>query len=270
MILTCPECATSYFVDDLRVPRGGRMVKCTTCGNRWRAFQDRAEPERPAPEEEMFVEAPRAPPTPPADEAAIVAAPAKRARKPAEKPAKRPVWAYLAGGVAAVLFVTIAALLVFRQQVVGLVPATAPAFAAIGLPVNTIGLVIEELTPKAGLQGGRPVLSVTGSIRNVHKAPVEAPPILISLLDKTDKPVAGLLAQPLNAKVPPGARRYFAVTLADPPVESVMVAVGFEAAPGGHAPPPEKVAVPAAAHGPEPEEAKSLPPDSPDALTKHE
>ncbi|HEX7885168.1 MAG TPA: zinc-ribbon domain-containing protein, partial [Phenylobacterium sp.] len=27
MILTCPECATSYFVDDLKVPRGGRMVK---------------------------------------------------------------------------------------------------------------------------------------------------------------------------------------------------------------------------------------------------
>src|SRR5687767_8909725 len=62
MILTCPECATSYFVDDLRIPRGGRMVKCTTCGNRWRAFQDRSLPEREVPEEEMLVEAPRAPP----------------------------------------------------------------------------------------------------------------------------------------------------------------------------------------------------------------
>ena len=31
MILTCPECATSYFVDDSKVP-AGRQVKCSNCG----------------------------------------------------------------------------------------------------------------------------------------------------------------------------------------------------------------------------------------------
>ena len=34
MILTCPECATSYFVDDSKVP-AGRQVKCSNCGARW-------------------------------------------------------------------------------------------------------------------------------------------------------------------------------------------------------------------------------------------
>ena len=40
MILTCPECATSYFVDDSRIPSDGRRVKCSSCGHRWRAGPD--------------------------------------------------------------------------------------------------------------------------------------------------------------------------------------------------------------------------------------
>src|SRR3954469_19508388 len=48
MILTCPECATSYFVDDSRIGPAGRTVKCSHCGARWTARPDGAEPP-PAP-----------------------------------------------------------------------------------------------------------------------------------------------------------------------------------------------------------------------------
>ena len=41
MILTCPECATSYFAGDSAIGEG-RMVRCSACGASWRA-----EPERP-------------------------------------------------------------------------------------------------------------------------------------------------------------------------------------------------------------------------------
>ena len=37
MILTCPDCATSYFVDDSKIPADGRLVKCASCGARWTA-----------------------------------------------------------------------------------------------------------------------------------------------------------------------------------------------------------------------------------------
>ena len=50
MILTCPECATSYFVDDARVPAAGRLVKCSSCGARWTAVKDAAPAPQPEPE----------------------------------------------------------------------------------------------------------------------------------------------------------------------------------------------------------------------------
>src|SRR5258708_20035722 len=63
MILTCPECATSYFVDDSRISPAGRTVKCSNCGARWTAFPEAAEaaqdeppsPPEPAAEPPAFV-----------------------------------------------------------------------------------------------------------------------------------------------------------------------------------------------------------------------
>src|ERR1700733_14864930 len=37
MILTCPTCATRYFVEDERLTGQGRAVRCGSCGARWTA-----------------------------------------------------------------------------------------------------------------------------------------------------------------------------------------------------------------------------------------
>lgn len=242
------------------------MVKCTTCGNRWRAFQDRSLPEREIPEDEMLVEAPRAAPA--EDDIDFVAAPAVPERKPAAPPRKKTSPALAIGvGVVAALGLALGGVILFRQQVATMAPATAPVFAAIGLPVNTTGLVV-DVKSQAVLQGGKPVWSVTGSIRNVNKTATEAPPMRFSLLDKSGKPLASLLAQPLNARIPPGATRYFAVSLPDPPAGAHLLDVAFEPSAKGAAAPVETHAAPAQA--PAPVEAAPLPADSPDALKKHE
>lgn len=275
MILTCPECDTSYFVDDLRIPRLGRMVKCSSCGHRWRAFQDRDLPESEAPDDDLVFEAPQG--ATPAEEAPLVVAPPVQKAPPPKK--RTPIAAVIAAGAGVGVAVLLAGMILAREQVAGLMPATAPLFAAIGLPVNTIGLVIEGVTSKETFQAGRPVLAVTGAIRSIRKEPTDAPPIRISLLDKDGKALASLVAEPLNGRVPPGAKRYFAVSLNDPPAGARELEVAFDpearpaagvAAAAEGAPPASAPGASTAPHGPAPVEAQPLPADSPDALKAHE
>ena len=110
------------------------------------------------------------------------------------------------------------------------------------------------------MQTGRPVLAITGAIRNRYDTAAEAPPIRISLLDADHRIVASLLAEPLNAKVPAGARRYFSLSLPNPPAGAHELEIAFDLT--------AKVSREAAA--PEIVEATSLPPGSPDSLTAHE
>ncbi len=235
------------------------MVKCTTCGHRWRAFQDRHEPEKDVPEDDLIVEGPRGE-APPDDDLEFVTAPVAPVRKAAEK--KKPsVLLVVAASAVVVLGLAGGAVVLLRQQIAEMLPATAPLFAAIGLPVNTIGLVFEGVKSKAMLQAGRPVWSVTGSVRNVREEASAAPPIRLSLLDASGKEVATLVADTLKARVPPGAVRYFAITMPDPPAGAEKLEVRFEP-PAVHAEP--KAA--AAAVAGDPAEAQPLAADSPDAL----
>ena len=47
MILTCPRCAARYVVREDRVGPQGRKVKCTACGEIWRAEAEVPEPPAP-------------------------------------------------------------------------------------------------------------------------------------------------------------------------------------------------------------------------------
>jgi predicted Zn finger-like uncharacterized protein len=270
MILTCPECATSYFVDDERVPPGGRTVKCSSCGARWRAMPEgEAQPQDAAPpasaesavptlEDEILAA--------PDEDLEFVPSPITPARRSAAK-GKTPVLGRVAIAAVAVVALALGAAAVLRQQLANLVPATAPVFAAVGLPVDTLGLAFEGVVAKPALLAGRPVLSVTGAIHNTRKVAVEAPPIRISLLDKAKQPLVTYELNVQNAKAPPGGRRFFAWNLPQPPAGAEALEIAFDAGARHAAPPAEIHALPAA---PAPVEAQSLPPTSPDGLTRHE
>ena len=278
MILTCPECGTSYFVDDGRIPASGRSVKCSSCDARWTAMPEApAEPPAPAPPK------PAAPAKPfdleeayagdlevvaPEDPAPIAPARAERAARPKREGAGRAaVWI----GAALAVTTLVAGAIIFRSAVVRSFPGAQGAYAGLGLPVNGLGLAIENVKAQPAFQGGRAVLAVSGAIRNQRDSAVTAPALHISLLDRTGAAVATKIARPLNGRIPAGATRHFAVVLADPPAGVHDLEVGFDP-PGakGGSPNGQPRAVAVSAAQPQAQEATPLPPGSPDALPSHE
>jgi predicted Zn finger-like uncharacterized protein len=234
MILTCPECASRYFVAGDSIGAAGRAVRCSSCGARWTARPEDAAPDRaeatppPAPREEAFevaVEPPRE-----AEPAAIVEPLPKAFRERAatrqrmrEAAAAGAVWAGLAAG----FMLIIGATLVMRQDIARLWPRTAGAYAMIGLPVNLVGLTIENQHAQPQLQDGHAALVVSGLLRNIRDRPVAAPPLRISLLNPAGKPLAVKIADPGGARIPPGEARRFVVNMLDPPVSATDVDIAF-------------------------------------------
>ena len=267
MILTCPECATSYFVDDSRIAAAGRTVKCSNCGARWTALPG-GKAETPAPPP-VAKPAPAPAPVAAVDELVVdgpltTAPPAVPHQAPAaRREAKAKVLVWVASAVVAAML--IAGAIAYRAQVVQLLPASQAAYAGLGMPVSA--LVIEKVHADPAFQGGRPVLAVTGQLRNLRDAAAISPPLRVTLLDRFGKPVATKVARPIDAAVPAKAIRHFAISIVDPPASVHDLEVTFDtaAAPGPAA--RAAVARPAApAPGPQPMDATPLPPGSPDAL----
>lgn len=234
MILTCPECATRYFVPDDKVGPDGRTVKCSSCGNRWTAHGE--------PALELFVDANvGATAREPASDLAVEGKPvsalpgeelpkvfrqkADTDRRVREAATTGVVWA----GMAVALMALVATAVMFRVNVVKLWPASASAFAMVkGLEVNPTGLTIEDVRAEAALQDGHAALAVTGIIRNVEEVAATAPPLRVTLINKAGKVVAVKLAAPADPKIPPGGVRHFVVTLLDPPTTAADLEVTFD------------------------------------------
>jgi len=250
MILTCPECATRYFVPDDKVGPDGRAVKCSSCGNRWTAHGE--------PALELFVDAHegatvRQVVDPLAEEPPVSALPGEELPKVFRQKADTDrrvreavttgiVWA----GMAVALMAMVGAAVVFRVHVVQLWPGSASAYASVGLPVNRLGLTIENIHAEAALEDGHAALAVTGVIRNVEDKAAAAPPLRVTLTNKAGKVVAVKLAEPADPLIPPGGVRHFVVTLLDPPTTAADLEVAFDLKPGARA-------ATAPAHGPAPE-----------------
>jgi len=227
MILTCPQCASRYFVDQARIGPNGRTVKCASCGARWTAHAEEqpleltpaAKPAEPEPA------AAAEPPAPPAHEALpkVFRDRAATQKKVREAATAGVIWAGLAGGFVLLL----AATAIFRQNIATLWPRTAGAYAMVGLPVNLVGLTIESQRAQPQLQDGHAALAVSGALRNVRGRPVTAPPLRITLLNASGKAVAVKIADPGGATIPPGEARRFVVTILDPPVSATDVDIAF-------------------------------------------
>lgn len=284
MILTCPACATSYFVDDAKIGSEGRTVRCASCGERWLAKlpQDGGAP-APVITDEQRAEraaARRAQRQKEAQAAAsledgpMMFASQARNRKKATPQISPTV---ITGLMAAVLVALLAAAVIMRADVVRIWPQSTSAYALLGLAPNPMGLALEGIKADRILKDGHAALSVTGAIRNVSHSALIAPPLRITLTDPAGKPVAVQIAKPDGVTIPVGAVRYFAVSIIDPPALARDMDVDFvldkpvQTAPAVHpsaekpgpsaAEPPHQASANGAA-----KDVKPLPADSPYAL----
>ena len=290
MILTCPECATSYFVEDSKISADGRSVKCASCAHRWIARLEAPLELRHSDEEGAIAREAKPSEAPvvevhqlPGEELPkVFRAKADTSRKVREAATQGIVWAGLAAGAVVLIAVGV----VFRVDVVRAFPKAASAYAGVGLPVNSLGLVIEGVKAEPTLQDGHAALAISGIIRNTRNVAVTTPPLRIKLLSKDGKALTDKIARPADPMVPPGETRHFSIAILDPPSSAHDLEVAFapelgSAATSAHsatARPHADADHPALRgateelapeHLPEPIDAKPLEAGSPDALPPH-
>lgn len=257
MILTCPSCASSYFVEDDKIGPLGRIVRCTSCGERWTARLDVRPDLGPDAQEWSAesiggIEPGSANPainrvggdglvgtdlldqmSPDGEQTTPEATEVGPSERPTatNKPSNRGkasnqglIWA-LAGLVLASLVVLAA---MFRSSIVVVWPKAASAYAVVGLAINPTGLVFEKVKAVRVLQDGRAALRVSGAVRNIEDEPRDLPPIRIALLDPQGKEVMVQIGRIDGVTIPPRQDRFFATVLIDPPTQSRDLSLTFE------------------------------------------
>ncbi len=256
MILTCPACATSYFVSDEAIGPNGRRVRCKACGHDWRAtledvpleLEPQADPAadaEPAPHYDSFAETP-APELPRAFRAK-----AERKRRVRQAAAAGAAWA----AAAAVVLGLLAGAVLFREEIARAVPATAGVYKALGLKVNTVGLQVEALRGRtAPYDTGRTLVS--GALRNIRDIEVVPPPLVIVLKDAKGAEVTRRILRLDGPPILPGQVQGFAVVIPDPQGRVAGLDVDYLL---NEAPPPAAKGASKASAQKAPEQTKAAP-----------
>ena len=121
----------------------------------------------------------------------------------------------------------ILALMIWRADVVRLLPQTATFYKMVGLEVNLRGLAFKDIKVSNETVDGKPVLVIEGTIVGESKKPVELPRLRFSVRDAQGAEIYAwnaVLEQPV---LKPGERAYFKSRLASPPPEGRNIDVRF-------------------------------------------
>ncbi len=128
------------------------------------------------------------------------------------------------------LMIAAAALLGLRQTIVRHVPQLAGVYAAIGAPVDLVGLDLRALRSRILLEGERKVLSVEGEIVNLRRAATHVPPVLVTVRGEDGRDRYAWTTRAQKTRLEPGERIVFRARLVTPPTDGVDVLARF--APG--------------------------------------
>ena len=121
----------------------------------------------------------------------------------------------------------ILALMIWRADVVRLLPQTATFYKVVGLEVNLRGLAFKDIKVSHETVDGKPVLVIEGMIVGQTRKPVELPRLRFSVRDAQGAEIYAwnaVLEQPV---LNPGERAFFKSRLASPPPEGRNIDVRF-------------------------------------------
>ena len=119
------------------------------------------------------------------------------------------------------------ALVIWRAEMVRLLPQTATFYKMVGLEVNLRGLTFKDVKITRETVEGKPVLVIEGVIVGETRKPVELPRLRFSVRDEQGAEVYAWNAVLEQAVLQPGERAWFKSRLASPPPEGRNIDVRF-------------------------------------------
>jgi predicted Zn finger-like uncharacterized protein len=119
------------------------------------------------------------------------------------------------------------ALIIWRIDVVRLLPQTATFYKMVGLDVNLRGLMFKDVKISSETVEGKPVLVIEGVITGETRKPVELPRLRFSVLDAQGAEIYAWNAVLEQLVLQPGERAWFKSRLASPPPEGRSIDVRF-------------------------------------------
>jgi predicted Zn finger-like uncharacterized protein len=163
--------------------------------------------------------APRVP-EPPAPAKAAEPKPAAKTSTKADQPhgsALKRLYPVVRGGAVVVLIALVGGLILFRTEIVRALPDMAGIYAAVGLPVNVVGLEFSDVTTLVTRLGDGSALVVSAKIRSVNSRRTAIPPIVATLLDEHGVAVYEWSVTSPAPDVAPGEVVELSAELAAPP-----------------------------------------------------
>ncbi|CAN5316674.1 zinc-ribbon domain-containing protein [soil metagenome] len=118
-------------------------------------------------------------------------------------------------------------MIVWRADVVRLMPQTATFFKMAGMGVNLRGLAFEDLKISTEMVNNKPVLLIEGAIVDVTRKPVEIPRLRFIVRDAKGADIYAWNAVLEQPALNPGEKAWFKTRLASPPSEGREIAVRF-------------------------------------------
>jgi predicted Zn finger-like uncharacterized protein len=129
--------------------------------------------------------------------------------------------------IGSVLVIVFAVLTLGRVELVRSFPQLAGAYAAIGLPVNVIGLEFRDVESLVTREDGADVMRVSAMIESTAPGRVVVPPVIVTLLGTRGETLYRWSVTPTARSLEAGERFEFSTRITTPPPGTTTVRLGF-------------------------------------------